>query len=235
MESGSTAAGRRSPLTDIGIVAIVSLIAFAAESAAAPYLPWGAEARGLSAVLLGTALAIWLTYRRGGTLAALGFTKPNSWLTAPLWVVGILVTFIAAQILVPALLSAILELPKPDLSRYDGVRGNLTAALGLAIALPLFAAIPEEILYRGFLIDRLTALIGRGGTRSVLVVVVQAIIFGSIHFQWGLGGVLMTTIMGIVWGTAFLLCGRNLWIVIIAHSAAHLLLVMQLYLAPVPG
>jgi membrane protease YdiL (CAAX protease family) len=36
--------------------------------------------------------------------------------------------------------------------------------------------------------------------------------------------------MGIVWGTAYLLCGRNLWIVILAHSAGHILFVIQLYL-----
>ena len=229
MKSGNTSADRRRPLIDIGIVVVASVIAFAAESAAADYLPWGDEARGVTAVLVGTALSIWLTYLRGGSLTSLGFTRPKSWLTAPLWVIGILVVFIAAQVLVPALISTIVDLAPPDMSRYDGVRGNLPAALGMAIALPLFAAIPEEILYRGFLIDRLTALIGRGGMRSVLVVVVQAIIFGSIHFQWGIGGVLMTTIMGLVWGTAFLLCGRNLWIVIAAHSGAHLLLVAQLY------
>ena len=63
----------------------------------------------------------------------------------------------------------------------------------------------------------------------------QAFIFGLVHFQWGVGGIVVTTIMGLVWGVAFLLCGRNLWIVIIAHSTAHLLLVMQLYFAPVPA
>ena len=45
---------------------------------------------------------------------------------------------------------------------------------------------------------------------------------------------IVTTMMGAVWGTAFLLCGRNLWIVIIAHSVGHLALVAQLYSAP-PG
>ena len=50
-------------------------------------------------------------------------------------------------------------------------------------------------------------------------------------FSWGLGGMIVTVMMGIVWGTAYLLCGRNLWIVILAHSAGHILLVIQLYLA----
>ena len=229
----NTATDRPRPLLDIGIVFVASAAAFAAESAAANHLPWGAEARGVSAVLVGTAIAIWLTFRRGGTLADLGFKRPNSWLTAPVWAVGILVVFIAAQVLVPALLAPLFDLAPPDMSRYDAIRGDLGAAVAMGIALPFFAAVPEEILYRGFLIDRLSALIGRGGMRSVLVVLVQAVIFGSIHFQWGLGGVVMTTIMGIVWGSAFLLCGRNLWIVIIAHSGAHVLLVVQLYFGAV--
>lgn len=63
---------------------------------------------------------------------------------------------------------------------------------------------------------------------------VIAVIFGLVHFQWGLGGIVATIIMGLVWGVAYLLCGRNLWIVIIAHSTAHLLLVMQLYFTPPP-
>jgi hypothetical protein len=41
--------------------------------------------------------------------------------------------------------------------------------------------------------------------------------------------------MGAVWGTAFLLCGRNLWIMIIAHSTAHVALVAQLYASPASG
>ena len=35
--------------------------------------------------------------------------------------------------------------------------------------------------------------------------------------------------MGAIWGTAFLLVNRNLWIVIMAHSLGHIVLVSQLY------
>ena len=104
----------------------------------------------------------------------------------------------------------------------------------LAVALPLTAAIPEEILYRGFLIGRLTRLFGTSAGAPFLAVLAQALVFGSVHFQWGLGGIVVTAIMGAVWGFAYLLCGRNLWIVIIAHSMAHLALVAQLYVAPPP-
>ncbi len=225
---------RRSLLADIAAVALVSVLAFIGELAAADHLPWGVEARGVIAVLAGAATAVAITLGRGGSLTDLGFRRPKRWLTVPAWALGILVAFVVAQNTVPLLVAPLSDLPEPDLSRYDGVRGNLVAAISLAVALPLTAAIPEEILYRGFLIGRLTHLFGTSAGAPFLAVLAQALVFGSVHFQWGLGGIVVTAIMGAVWGFAYLLCGRNLWIVIIAHSMAHLALVAQLYVAPPP-
>ena len=219
-------------LADIAIVALVSVLAFLAELTIAERLPWGAEARGVIAVLAGAAAAVAITLARGSRLADLGFRRPKRWLTVPAWVLAILAAFVIAQNTVPLLVAPFFDLPEPDLSRYDAVRGNLAAALSLAAVLPLTAAIPEEILYRGFLIGRFTQLFGNGRGAAVLAVLVQALVFGCVHFQWGPGGIIVTAIMGAVWGFAFLLCGRNLWIVIIAHSMAHLALLAQLYFSP---
>ena len=224
---------RLTPLAAIAAVIAVSAVAFAAELAVADRLPWGEEARGVVAVLLGAITALWLTVRRGGSLADIGLVRPRRWWTVPFWVLGIFVTFVAAQALVPQLLAPYFDLPPPDMSRYDFLRGNALAAVAMALLLPLTAAIPEEIVYRGFLIQQFTRLYGDGGAAPILAVLSQALIFGLVHFQWGLGGIVMTTIMGLVWGAAFLLCGRNLWIVILAHSAAHIALVLQLYTTPV--
>jgi len=132
------------------------------------------------------------------------------------------------------LISPFFELGSPDMSRYDYVRGNLPAAVSLAVALPFTAAIPEEILCRGFLIGHLSRLLEGVPGRAVIAVLLQALVFGAVHFQWGAGGIFLTTIMGTVWGFAFLLCGRNLWVVIVAHSMAHLALVAQLYYSAPP-
>lgn len=225
---------RRRELADIALVALVSIAAFLVETAAADLLPWGAEARGVIAVLAGAGTALAITFRRGGGLADLGLRRPRRWLTVPVWALGILVVFVAAQNVAPLLVAPFFDLPQPDMSRYDAVRGNPAAAISLAIALPLTAAIPEEILYRGFLIERLTRLLAGMRGATVVAVLAQALIFGSVHFQWGAGGIVFAAIMGAVWGFAFLLCGRNLWITIIAHSMAHLALVAQLYLSPPP-
>ncbi len=218
---------------DIMIVAAVSGIAFFLEDLANArgWISVGVEARGVTAVLAGALAAVGVVLARGGNLADLGFRRPERWAIVPFQVAGILVAFIVAQTLVPQLISLFISLPEPDLSRYDSIAGNLGAAIAMALVLPLTASIPEEIIYRGFLIGRLSDIFGRNIGGATMTVLVQALVFGAIHFQWGIGGMILTVIMGIVWGTAYLLCGRNLWIVILAHSAGHILLVVQLYLA----
>ncbi len=223
---------RRHELTDIAVVALVSVLGFLGELAAADLLPWGAEARGVIAVLAGAGAAVAITLGRGGRLADLGLRRPRRWASVPAWAFGILVVFVVAQNVVPLIVAPFFDLPQPDLSRYDAVRGNAAAAVSLALVLPLTAAIPEEILYRGFLIERLARLFARMRGATILAVLVQAMIFGSVHFQWGAGGIVVTAIMGAVWGFAFLFCGRNLWITIIAHSMAHVAMVAQLYASP---
>ena len=218
---------------DIMIVVAVSGLAFLLEDfvSARGWISVGVEARGVSAVLAGAVAAVCIVLARGGTLANLGFKRPKRWAMVPLQITGILVAFIAVQTLAPLLVSSFISMPEPDLSRYDSIAGNLGAAIAMALILPLTASIPEEIIYRGFLIGRLSDIFGRHTGGAFMTVLVQALVFGAVHFQWGIGGMIVTVIMGIVWGAAYLLCDRNLWIVILAHSAGHILLVTQLYLA----
>lgn len=218
---------------DIMIVLAVSVLIFMLEDfvSSRGWIPVGPEVRGVSSVIAGAFAAVGVVLARGGTLADLGFRRPERWAMVPFQVAGILVAFVAVQTLAPLLVSSFIAMPEPDLSRYDLIAGNLGAAIAMALILPLTASIPEEIIYRGFLIGRLSDIFGRDIGGAFVTVLFQAFVFGAVHFQWGLGGMIVTVMMGIVWGTAYLLCGRNLWIVIIAHSAGHILLVTQLYLA----
>lgn len=229
MEAGQSAA---SAAADLLIVTVASVTAFAVElwARSVGVITLGAESRGVVAVITGAVVAVTLVLTRG-SVRSLGFHRPKNWLTVPLWVVGILTAYIAAQALVPALVSTIIELPEPDLSRYDAYQGDLTAVITLVLVLPFTASIPEEIIYRGFLMSRLRCVFGDEFAGQASTVLVQALVFGAVHFQWGIGGVIVTTIMGLIWGTAFLLCGRNLWIVILAHSTGHVLFAVQLYFA----
>lgn len=231
MSSHAVSSNNRSnPIIDILIVAAASYLAFFLEGQANTrgLIVVSEQAKGVSGVIAGALSVVVLVRLRGGSWSDLGFRKPARWATVPFWVAGILLAFIAGELLGPVLISQFMTLPEPDYSKYDAIAGNLPAALTMALLLPLTASIPEEIIYRGFLIGRLEAIFGGS---AVPAVVVQSVIFGSIHFQWGIGGMFMTLIMGLVWGTSYILCGRNLWIVILAHSGGHILLVTQLYYA----
>lgn len=219
-------------LVDIVIVFAVSGLGFVLEDLAVSsgWTAIGPEARGVTPVLTGALASVGIVIARGGTLADLGFRRPERWTAVPFQVAGILVAFVAAQLLAPLLVSSFVSMPEPDLSRYDSLVGNPGAAVAMALLLPLTASIPEEIIYRGFLIGRLTDLFGRNIGGASISVLVQAILFGAVHFMWGTGGMMVAFIMGAVWGTAYLLCGRNLWVVILAHSTGHVLGVVQLYL-----
>lgn len=220
------------PLVDIAIVVAVSALAFVLEDLANArgWVTVGPEARGVTAVLAGASTAVGVVLARGGTLGDLGLRRPRHWKTVPFQVAGILIAFIGAEMLVPLVVSSFIHMPKPDFSRYEAVSGNLGNAIKLALILPLTASIPEEIIYRGFLISRLSDIFGRNRSGAVLAVLVQALVFGAVHFMWGTGGMIVALIMGVVWGTAYLLCNRNLWTVIFAHSGGHILFVVQLYL-----
>ncbi|MGD2131706.1 MAG: CPBP family intramembrane metalloprotease [Maricaulaceae bacterium] len=217
---------------DIAVVVAVSAGAFATELWArdAGLVPFGDDTQGVGAVLAGAAAALAVTFARGRSWRDLGFKRPRRWRTVPLWVIGILLTYVLVSVVAPLAVSQFVATPEPDWSRYAALQGNLPAALLMMALLPFTASIPEEIIYRGFLMGRLTAIFGEGAIGAVLAVLVQSLLFGFIHlFGWGVGGAIATAMMGAVWGTAFLLCGRNLWITVIAHSAGHVLMVLQLY------
>lgn len=218
------------PIIDIVIVLLITGSVFLFENYAISqgWMPYAEEVRGALSMVCGAIAAVCVTLYRGRSMADLGFKRPKRWVFVPGQVLLILLAFVAAQTLVPSLVSIFIELPAPDLSRYDAITGNMAAAILMALVLPLTASIPEEVIYRGFLIGRLETIFGN--TNAWMAVLVQGLVFGAIHFQWGIGGIIVTFIMGIVWGTAYILCDRNLWVVILAHSAGHLLLVTQLYL-----
>ena len=50
-----------------------------------------------------------------------------------------------------------------------------------------------------------------------------------IHFEWGIGGILVTTVMGSVLGLMFLMTKRNLWPLIAAHATLDAILMIQVY------
>ncbi len=66
------------------------------------------------------------------------------------------------------------------------------------LALAVTAGICEEFIYRGFVM----AVLWRTGLGSWAIVVISAVMFGLAHLYQGRGGLVSTTIIGLVFGTA---------------------------------
>lgn len=93
------------------------------------------------------------------------------------------------------------------------------AAAGVGIAAALAAGAAEEMLVRGFLLNEISRLSGGRWGSSVLAVSLAAGI-GQLHR--GFGAVVAAVMGHCVFGFAYLLAGRNLTAVVLAHLAAVL-------------
>jgi membrane protease YdiL (CAAX protease family) len=118
-----------------------------------------------------------------------------------------------------SLIQLVFPVPQADNSRFDILHGNLPNLILNVVAAWFTAAFLEELLWRGYLMNRLVDLLGNKTKLAwVISLVGSAIIFGLGHTYQGLGGVIKITALGLLFGAAFLTVRRNLWPVIIAHA-----------------
>ena len=88
----------------------------------------------------------------------------------------------------------------------------------------------EEVIYRGFLLNRFTDLLGDSRTATWVAVILSSLIFGLAHFGWGIVGVVQTTFMGLALAGSYFLFKRNLWVLVAAHAYLDTALIVPLYL-----
>ncbi len=169
---------------------------------------------------VGAMFAIWLWLRREGRVReAIRLEAPANWkLTLILAVVGTVGTL--GIFTVGPILTEALGLGMPDASFILDLVTESPAMFALwIVAVAWFAAgFGEEVIYRGFLMDRLERLIGLRN-RPWAVLVIQALLFGLPHAYQGLGGMAVTASVGLLLGWIRNRCGGNLWGAILAHAA----------------
>ena len=59
--------------------------------------------------------------------------------------------------------------------------------------------------------------------------VLSSFVFGLIHAWQGWGGLMLTTLMGLIFGTAFVLNGRRLWPLILVHGLLDTFILLSFY------
>lgn len=175
---------------------------------------------GTSALFVFVLLALWL---RGTDMRSIGLKRPERLRFVLLLGIG---TGIGAPIVASLVGFLILTLLKPligtqtqDLSLFSNMLGhNIPALLGWLAVTWSFAAFGEEIVYRGYLMSRMSDLVGTSRWGWGISLLVSSIIFSLSHAYQGPAGMIQSGTLGLVFGSVYLIARRNLWANILCHG-----------------
>lgn len=98
----------------------------------------------------------------------------------------------------------------------------------LWFAVSLTAGLTEEMIFRGYLQQQLTAWI----KRPLLAIVLASLLFGSVHLYEGLGAILPLTGLAIVYGMIVRSMKGDLRAVIVAHTLQDFLIALVVFAKP---
>jgi membrane protease YdiL (CAAX protease family) len=101
---------------------------------------------------------------------------------------------------------------------YAFLRGDPEAFAQWLALIWLFAALGEEVFFRGLLLSRLETAFGDGFAACFLAVALQAAAFAFHHFESGPVAVVQSLASGLYLGVCYVLAGRRLVPVIVAHG-----------------
>ncbi len=151
-------------------------------------------------------------------LGYLGFSSVDNWSTMLVWsiLLGAVIALLSSLIVEP--LANKITGETHDFSIFDGMRGNFKSLILYMLMAWLLAAFLEEIIFRGFMITEMQAMLGKGNVAIAISIVVGSIIFGLAHWYQGKSGVISTGIIGAMLAVIFVASDFNLWLPILTHG-----------------
>jgi membrane protease YdiL (CAAX protease family) len=155
---------------------------------------------------------------RNGGWSAMGFKRPGSWVRIGLIALGAAVLRIVLGAAVIEPLAAHFWPPIVAPAGSEAISGNIGAALLWLLLVWTWAALGEEVGYRGYLLTRAADAGSRTMAAYWIGVVIVAVLFGYGHYYKGPAGILDSGVAGLILGAAYMLSGRNLWTCILAHG-----------------
>ena len=117
----------------------------------------------------------------------------------------------------------------PDISNVEPIKASLSQLIMWLTVAWTTAAFGEEIIWRGFLIGQLAKIFNETRTGWIISLIISSVFFGLLHAQQGLSGVILTGVVGLVLGSAYLIFRNNLWVSIIAHGLTNSISFLMLY------
>ena len=178
----------------------------------------------------------WVSLRlRGMSWKEIGFERPRNWGRA--FGVGIAVG-LAMEVLELFVTQPLLARwigKMPDLSDFADLVGNVKLLLIYLALLWVLGALGEELVYRGYLMNRIAGLFRNTRAAWTVSLVAVSVAFGCAHLEQGSTGMVENILNGLLLGGLYLACGRNLAVPVIAHAFSDTLDFLLIYLGKYPG
>ena len=188
----------------------------------------GFIANGLLWSLTTLAVATWRMKVRGVTWKQLGLCRPKNYKVALIATVSILGLAVISIVLFEVLKDQFPFGVAPDnsgesaVSKFGDLHGNWVLFLTI-IPFVWFESLLEEVLDRGFLMNWIERMLSNNLFATIFAVIAQAAIFGFRH-SYDLSERSITVgLIGLAMGVGYVVFGRNLWPLIVAHCVLNTL------------
>ena len=170
----------------------------------------------IPAVVVVVLAALSLLLRRRGP-GSLGFHRVSRpWrLAAQMAVFAVGWTLLNVAVLIPV--TNHLSGTRQDVSAFADLEGNLGLLALYLSASWVLGAFCEEVAFRGYLLTRLTDILGPGGLQQLAGVLGSSLLFGMLHTEQGIVGVIAAALAGAVF-CVLRYRYRTLWAPILAHG-----------------
>ena len=124
---------------------------------------------------------------------------------------------------------------QPALEDFRALIGNWKLTLVFLALTWTLAAFGEEIVYRGYLMNRVADLLNRTRRAWIISLIAVHVGFGLAHAYQGLTGIIDEGLSGLLLGLIYLRTGRNLAVPIIAHGIGDSIDFLLIFLGKYPG
>lgn len=177
-------------------------------------------------------LSLWARKIRWGDI---GLGRYRNWKTTLVLGVGAGLVLEAFQLFVsqPFLVRVLKK--QPDLDLFRALHGNLKWTLLALAGTWTLAAFGEEMVYRGYLMNRVADLLNRTRPAWIISLVAVHVGFGLAHIYQGIIGVIDEGLMGFLYGVIYLRTERKLAVPIMAHGIQDTIDFILMFFGKYPG
>lgn len=166
---------------------------------------------------------------------SVGLTRYRSWAITLAAGVGAGLLLEAFQFFISQPLLVWLLGKQPDLNDFRALTGNLKLTLIFLALTWTLGAFGEEMVYRGYLMNRVADLLHRTRRAWIVSLIAVHVGFGLAHAYQGVTGIIDEGLAGLLLGLLYLRTGRNLAVPIIAHGIGDSIDFVLIFFGKYPG